>query len=116
MQMHEHGSLEEASLTHAWLRAARVLHDDRDFKAAEDTAAAALANFSRNGKSMPPAPEAVKRELSLILNSCFLQRGDTARAAEGFRGIAGITQAARTSPQLFRSLPSFDLRCQHARL
>ena len=87
MQMYEHGSMEKAGLTSAWLSKARVQYDNRDFQGAKQTAAAALAAF--HSSAMPPASDAIRKELSLIQSSCDLELGDTATACQGFRKVAG---------------------------
>ncbi len=87
--MFSHGDMQQAGISNAWLCKARVQHDDRDFAAAKATAAAALAALESGDNMSPPASEADLEELALILYSSLWELGETVRAAEGFRKIAG---------------------------
>ena len=93
VQMFDHGDVQSAGVTHAWLCKARVQHDARHFAAAKATAASALAALTTSDGTFPPAPGAVLDELSLILYSCLGELDDAARAAEGFTKIAGASPA-----------------------
>ena len=96
MQMFNHGDMQQAGILHAWHSKARVQHDDRDFGAAKGTAAAGLAALEEGDKMSSPAPEADLEELALIVYSSLWELGDTVRAAEGFRKIAGMFFARQT--------------------
>ena len=96
MQMFNHGDMQQAGILHAWLCKARVQHDDRNFAAAKATAAAALAALESSDRVAPRTSEADLEELALILYSSLWELGDTVRAAEGYRQIAGTLFAPCT--------------------